>query len=142
MAEVTPRTYIYGIIMMMFFVIGGMGIMSEYTSVDADFDSSDKSGEFNRTFNKIDDVTASIDELETNIQEADENLGFFGVLNALIFSSWQAIKFIFTSFGFMDGVIEGLSSFFGVPQWIPLVITLLITTMLIFAIFKMVFQSE
>ena len=142
MAKETPRTFLYGTIIMMFFIMGGMAIFTEFQTADPTFDSSDKTGEFNRTFNKLDEVTIEVQELEDNIKSSDTDFGVFGVLNALIFSSWQAIKFIFDSFGFMDSVLNGLESVFGVPAWIPSIMILLITVMLIFAIYRMVFQSE
>lgn len=142
MANENPRTFLYGIIIMMFFIMGGVALLAEFQAADSTFDDSDKTGEFNRTFNKISEVTEEVNVLEDNIKSSDTDFGLFGVLNALIFSSWQAIKFIFDSFGFMDAVLYGLQSFFGVPAWIPLIITLLITVMLVFAIYRMVFQSE
>lgn len=142
MAEAKPRTYIYGIIMMMFFIVGGIALLGEFQSANPNFDNMNRSAEFNRTFNKLSDVTTEVGILEDNIKSTDTDFGVFGVLNALIFSSWQAIKFIFDSFGFMDAIYDGMTAFFGVPAWIPLIISLLITVTLVFAIFKMIFQNE
>lgn len=142
MANENPRTLLYGIIMLTFFIMGGVGILSFYQEADPTFDDEGRTGEFNRTFNKLNEVSTEVNQLEDNIKSSDTDFGVFGVLNALIFSSWQAIKFIFDSFGFMDAVLDGLVTVFGVPAWITLTIGLLITVMLVFAIYRMVFQSE
>ena len=142
MVDATPRTYLSAIIIMMMFVVAGVSWMGGLQAANPAFDDAGKTGEFNRTFNKLDLVNTEVAVLEDNIQSSDTDFGVFGVLNALIFSSWQAIKFIFNSFGFMDAVFEGLVTVFGVPAWIPIIIGLLITVMLVFAIYRMVFQSE
>lgn len=142
MADANPRTYIYGVIIMMFFIVGGVGILSEFKAADSNFDASDKTGEFNRTFNKIDQVTTEVDDLKSNIEDADTDFGLFGVLNALISSAWQSLKLLFSSFGFMTAIFNGLESVFGIPAWIPLIIGLFVTVTLVFAIYKMIFQTE
>lgn len=127
---------------MMFFIVGGMSILSIYSSNNSDFDSYDKSGEFNRTFNKLANVENEVDDLRGNIEDADTDFGAFGVLNALISSGWQTLKLLFESFGFMDSVFDGLEAFFGVPAWIPTIIGLFITVMISFAIYSMIFQKD
>jgi len=138
----TPRSYITGIIIAMFFVIGGVALINEMREDNSSFDAGDRTGEFNRTFNKLDDVSTEVNTLEDNIKNSDDDFGVFGVLNSLIFSSWTTIKLLFTSFNFMDDVLGGLTDVFGVPAWIPLIIGLLITTMIVFAIYRMIFQTE
>ena len=141
MADITPRHYLYGVIIFMFFIVGGMGILSIFQTADADFDSSSRSGEFNRTFNKLSQVESGVGTIESSIKDADTDFGAFGVLNALISSAWQSLKLMFTSWSFMDAVFEGMTSFFGVPAWIPLIIGLFITVTLAFAIYSLIFQQ-
>lgn len=142
MAQTTPRTYLYGIIIMMFFIIGGVAILVEFKAANSNLDSGDQTGEFNRTVNKIDDVNEKIGNLKSNIENADTNFGAFGVLNSLISSAWLSLRLLFDSFSFMDGVFKGLVSIFGVPAWIPILISLIITVTIIFSIYKMIFQTE
>jgi len=143
MAEILPRHYLFGVIILMFFVIGGVGIMSEYMAYDNGFDTRNSTTEFNRTFNKIANVEDSIDSLENQIRnDEDADFGFFGVLNSLINSAWTALRLMFQSFTFMDAVFEGMTAFFGIPSWIPLIIGLLITVVLVFGIYSLIFQKD
>ena len=142
MADINPRTYLYGMIMMMFIIVSGIGLLSEFKSSDATFDSADQTGEFNRTFNKFSDLQTEVSGLKSNIEDADTDFGAFGVLNALISSAWQSLKLLFGSFSFMSSVFNGLEAVFGVPAYIPVFIGLLITVTIIFSIYKMIFQTE
>lgn len=142
MAETSIKTYIFGVIMTMFFIVGGISLFSMLKVENPNIDANDRVGEFNRTFNQLDEVSSNVNSLESTVQNTEGSFGVFGVLNALILGSWQTLKLIGNSFGFMDGVFAGLSNVFGVPAWIPLIIGLLITTLLVFAIYKMIFQTE
>jgi hypothetical protein len=142
MTQMLPRNYIIGIIIFTFFIVGGVSILGMFASVDPTFTNDEKFTEFNQTFNKLNEVSTQVDNLEKSITEADTDFGAFGVLNALISSAWQSIKLLFSSLSFMDGAFEGLSSVFGVPGWIPALIITLITVSLVFAIFSAIFQRE
>lgn len=142
MGEILPRHYIFGIIMFTFFVVGGMSILGILNEAKPSLNVTDGYDQFNRSFNKLDDITIQVDTLESNIENADPDVGLFGVLNGLIQTAWNSLSLIFTSFSFMDGALEALSTVFGVPTWIPLIITLLITVVLVFAILSAIFQRE
>lgn len=142
MGNVLPSHYIIGIILFTLVMVGGVSILSEFNSVDSSNVDQDSIIQFNRTFNVMDDVTGEVGQLETNIEDADTDFGTFGVLNSLVSSGWQTLKLMFSSFGFMTGVYEGLTSFFGVPAWIPVLIGLLVTVMFAFAIYTAIFQRE
>ncbi len=140
-SDITPRMYVYGIIIMMFFIVGGMSILSIMQSADSGFDSESRSGEFNRTFNKLANVETEVGDIESGFQ-TDPEWGVFGALNALIKSAWNTFSLMFSSWSFMDSVFEGLESFFGVPAWIPSIIMLFITVTLAFAIYSLIFQKD
>lgn len=140
MANITPRHYIYGVIIMMFFIVGGMGILSEFQSADVGFDTT-KIGEFNRTFNKLDDVQTQVGAIESSF-ETDPEWGLFGALNALIKGAWNTFALMFTSWSFMSSVFNGLESVFGIPGWIPTIIGLFITVTIAFGIYSLIFQKD
>ena len=104
MPEILPRHYIIGIIMFTFFIVGGVSMMGILSDSDSTFTDDEKFTEFNESFNILNDVSDQVENLEGSITEADTDFGAFGVLNALISSSWQALKLLFTSLGFMDNV--------------------------------------
>lgn len=142
MPEVLPSHYIVGIILFTLVMVGGVAFLADLNSVDPTFADQDKFQEFNNTFNKMDDVTSNVDSLQSNIEDADTDFGTFGVLNSLISSGWQTLKLLFSSFGFMTSAYQGISSFFGLPAWVPIFIGMLVTVMLAFAIYAAIFQRE
>lgn len=142
MSDILPRHYIMGIIIFTFFIMGGVAMLSELTDAKDTYGDSEKYLEFNQTFNKIDNVTTEINELEEGIATQEADIGAFGMLNSLISGAWSSLKILFRSFGFMNTAINGLNSFFGVPAWIPLLIILMVTVLIVFAIFSAIFQRE
>jgi len=142
MPEILPRHYLIGIILFTLFIVGGVSILAEFRNSDAGFGDSDRFNEFNQTFNKLTEVTESTETIEDNIVNAEVDEGIFGVLNSLISSGWQTFKLLFTSFGFMEDALAGLTTFFGVPAWIVTLIILLVTVVIAFAIYSAIFQRE
>lgn len=141
-AEVLPRHYIIGIIAFTFIIMGGVGILNIYKNAGAAFIDTEEFTRFNETFNKMDDVTTVVGDMESNIVNDEGDYGLLGVLNSLISTGWNTLKLLFSSLSFMDGVFKGLSSFFGVPTWVGGLIILFVSTILVFAIFSAVFQRE
>ena len=142
MADVLPRHYITGIIIFTLFIIGGIAIIGELTHEDAGFVDDEKFSSFNDTFNVYDDITTEVGDLRSDIEDADTDFGLFGVLNSLISSSWQSLKLLISSFGFMDAVFNGLESFVGIPGWVGGLLILLVTVLLAFAIYSAIFQRD
>ena len=96
--------------------------------------------QFNKTFNKLDQVTDKVEGLQSSIDDAEPEQGLFGVLNSLISTAWNSLKLVFTSFGFMDGVFSGMYAVFGVPAWIPALIILIVVVIIAFEIWRAIFQ--
>lgn len=145
MAEILPRHYFFGVIIMMFFVVSGASIFSIYKSYDSSFDSANTTQKFNETFNHLDELSSDINETKSRITGAEADYGLFGVLNALVFAGWGTVTTFFNSLTFMTDVFGGLDSGvmgFSVPSYIPAIILLLIVTIFIFALLSLIFQQE
>ena len=141
MAEI--RDYIIGIIIFTFFIVGGVSVIGMFKDKDASFGTEDKFQQFNSSFSKLDTVTTSVNGIETSITSSDNTqFGVFGVLNALISTSWNTLKLTFSSFSFMNDIFRATSTVFGVPSWIPAMIILIIVVVIAFAIFSAIFQKE
>lgn len=140
--RVLPSTYVFGIIIFTFFILGGMALISPLRAADPTFLDDDKYAQFNKTFNKVDDVTDSVGGLQDTIEDSDTDFGTFGVLNALISTAWNSLKLVFSSFSFMNAVFGGLYTFFGIPIWVGNLIILMVSVMIIFAIFAAIFQRQ
>lgn len=140
MAEM--KEYLVGIVLFTFIIMGGMLVVSEFRAHSLSFGTEAEYESYNYTFNTLDKITTQVDSLKGNIEDSDNDFGLFGVLNSIIGSTWQAIKLFFSSFSFMDSVFNGVSNYFGVPTWIPLLIITLITIMVVFAIWSLVFNRD
>jgi hypothetical protein len=142
MGDAVPTTYIVGIIIFTFFIVGGVALIGEMRDTNPDFINNQKYDQFNSTFNVLDDVTGEVGTIQDNIANADTDFGLFGVLNSLISSAWQTLRLLFSSFGFMNTVFIGFSTFFGIPAWVSGLIILLVTIMFAGAIFAAIFHRE
>jgi len=142
MAETLPRHFIYAVIVFMIVVGGGVAILSEFQGNDDTYADMGRYQEFNKSFNKQKNITDAVGDVRGRIVSADTDPGLFGVLNALISSSWTTLIQLFNIFGFMGEALDNVSVFFGVPPWITGLVVLLITVLIAFAIFSAVFQRE
>ena len=142
MVEVTPRMYIFGIIMFTLVIYSGLYIMGSFAENNPSYINSDKFSGFNRSFNKVAELNTATDSLKYSITDSTEEYGVFGVINSLIKSVWSAFKNIFTTFGFMIDALTGLTSVFGVPSAIVGLLTSLVVIMLVFSIYSLVFAGR
>ena len=145
MGATLPRHYLFGIIVFTFIIVGGMSIMSIFDDADSSFASDNpKFEKFNSSFNKYNEVNEKISALQTGVEseEGSGTFGDFGVLNSLILKGWTSLSLLGSSFSFMNGVFNSLSTIFGVPVWIPSLIILVISIIVVFSIFSAVFQRE
>lgn len=136
-----PSTYIMAILIFTFFILGGVGIMSELRSSDATFMADENTQQFNKTFNVYADVTTSVGSIKSSVEDAGNDWGVFGVINALLGSAWNALRLLFTSLSFMNAVFAGLGMF-GVPSWVGGIASLAVTTLIAFAIYAAVFSRD
>jgi len=141
--NVSPKDYIIGVIIFVFMISGGIWLLASLNSGTGGVIANDARYEsFNKTFNVYDNVTTQVEGIRSNIENSDSELGGFGALNALINSAWNGVKFLFSSFGFMNSVFGGLSSMFGLPVWIGGLMILLVVTIIAFAIWAAIFQTN
>lgn len=141
MADVKPSNYIAGIVIFALIVTSGVFILGRFHA-DNPYTEYGDIEQFNSTFNKAAAINLSVEGLRGNIEDSDPDPGAFGVLNALINTAWQGLRVIFTSFGFMNDVGNGLTSFFGVPAFMVGLVALLAVIMFVFAIWGALFQKD
>lgn len=99
--------------------------------------------DFNDSFNKQQELSASVDSIRTNIQQSNStNFGAFGIIDSLVGTSWQSIKNLFSSLSFMSTILDHLTDYFGVPGWIPALLIVMMLSVVGFAIYRLVFQGE
>ena len=142
LGKVLPSNYIIGIIIFTLFIVGGVSMMGIFNAEDSTFTDDEKFIEFNKSFNKLNEVTSSVESLQEDIEDNKPEWGDFGALNGLIKSSWHSLQLIFTSFGFMNDVFDASATVFGIPAWIGGLVGLIVVVILVFAIWGAIFQRD
>lgn len=142
MADVLVRHYLIGVVIFCLIVVGGISMLGILNDKDPTYTSGSSYTQFNQSFNRLNDVTSTVTTLQTGITDASTDFGAFGVLDALISTSWQSLKLFFTSLAIMNDAYNGLSAVFGVPAWIPLLAIALITILIVFTIYSAIFRTE
>ena len=142
MTSVKPSTYIIGIIIFTFLLVGANVLFAETFVNDQDKLTSERYVSFNKTFNKMSNVTDNVDDIEENLINSNTDPGLFGVLNSLIQSTWQSLRLITQSFVFMIDIFYGLFTEFGIPKFIPTLIIALVVVVLAFSIYSAIFQRD
>lgn len=136
-----PSTYLMAIIFFTFFILGGVTMMGELRSSDSTFMNDEKTQAFNNTFNVYTSLSTSVNSLQTSVEDAGNDWGVFGVINALVGSAWNALRLLFSSLSFMNAVFIGLG-LFGVPSWVGGLASLTVIVIIAFAIYASIFNSE
>ena len=137
--------YLAAVVVFMILVLGSINIMSNV------FDPSNTGTAFNNTeyadfsaaFNQSGQLESDISHLKNDVNGTTpgEDSGLLGSINSLIKTGFTGVKFMLTSFTLMDAVFNSLSRIFGIPDWVSTLIISLITILIIFAIFKLIFRS-
>lgn len=142
MADTTPSNYIIGIILFSIVVVGGISIIGNFRDVDSTFIDSSEYASLTSTFDKTSELKGNISSLENTIETGGkEEYGTLGVIGGLIDSAWSSLRLLGSSFGFMNDVFNGLSMF-GIPIWILSLITLIISVIIVFSLYSLIFQGR
>jgi len=149
MAETIPRHILIGMILFTIIVMGGVSFIGSFRSEYTDYgnDNLNKFGDFNKTFSKMDEITARSNALETAIDTGTDdegiNAGVFGMLNTLITSAWNGLRGLFGSLEFIkDMFVASPDIFPWIPYFIPTLFGSIITIILVFAIWSAIFQKD
>lgn len=137
-----PSTYFLSIVIFTFFIVGTIAAIGEVVNSSGASIDDEKFAQFNKTFNKYDNIRSAGSDLEGTITGADTDFGVFGVLNSLISTAWNSLKLVFSSLSFMTTVFGGLYAFFAIPAWVGNLIVTFISISITFAIFAAIFQKD
>jgi hypothetical protein len=137
----TPSNYIIGILMFSFIIMGGIALLTGFNDSDDSFLDDPIYSDFNETFNKYDETQTKIDEISGGL-DAEPESGIFGPINAMALVAWNTLTLLPTTLGFMNSAINGLSHVFGLPSWVAGTIIAMVSVMIVFAIFGLVFNRE
>jgi len=134
-AEVTLKRFIMAAIVMSAMVFVGTSMIADVVSENPDMQMGDDSTQFNRTFNKYQDLKTEAEGMEGGIKNSSiEDKSIFGPVASLIQGTWANVKGVFTSVSLVKTTFEnGLSgSNIEFPWWIGMIIGTLITALISF----------
>lgn len=132
-----PSNYIIGVIVFIFFIVGGVTIMAEFRSFKPTFASDESFDSFNDTFNRYTELNQSISGIRSQYLNDEPQWGVLGAVGALAVTAYNTLRLIPTSFGFVDSMIMGISdtTSLHIPVFIP---TLLILGIVVFLVFSII----
>jgi hypothetical protein len=144
--EVLPRHYVFGLIIFTLIISAGLIMISGFSEKQSTFvDDSSNYSQFDSSFNQFSALNESIKGIhgfqDSASQKPTDGLNL-GVLNGIINGVWNAVTLLFTSLGFGGSILNGFGLVFGIPPIFGILIGLLITAMLAFAIFTLAFYRE
>jgi hypothetical protein len=133
--------YVVAVIVFMMLVLGGISIYGNVFT--ADYFVNTEYENFSNTFNKSVELTNNIEALKGNVSGATpgDDSGLLGSINSLIKTAFSGVKIILSTFTIMDLAFGGITSIFGFPLWLSILIKTLITALIVFAIYKLIFRS-
>ena len=137
--------YLIGVIIFTMLTLGVVALVNNMVSSTGDntFLNNSNYENFTTTFNKQAQLEADIKKLKNDTYNSSpgEDSGLLSSINSLIKTGFSGVKFMLSSFSIMTGAYLGLSSIFGLPDWVSSLISVLITSLILFAIYKLIFRS-
>ena len=134
-------TYLIGIVIFTLLIVGGITMITMLGDSNGDIVNNPKYTEFNKTANKYEQLEDSIATIQDSIQN-DPDTGTLGVLSALINTAWNTLKTLPSMFGFMVTAYAELSTFFGIPLWIPGLLSGIIVIIIVFVLYGAFLQHD
>jgi len=144
MAEETiPRNYLYGLVIFMMLIIGGVTILGAGFDGSDTFGNKDDYKQFNRSFNKLGELNSQVNTLESGVTESSqEKASVWGFLDGLVNGVWYSVRSLSTSLSFATDIFTNLNTMFGVPAWVTVGVGMLITIMIVFSIISVIFKMN
>ena len=142
MAEVLPRHFVFGIIIFIGIMSGGVFLINQFSHSQPTFVDDSKYPVITDT------LDAANTKLNTQIQTLNNSVSGrpnsekFGVLGGIIDSVWSTISLLGTNFQFAFAMFNAFWAIFGLPPFFGWIIVSLITAMIGFAVFTLAFYRE
>jgi len=142
MASVTPRHLLFGVVVFLFVMLAGFGIMNEMVSKDTSIVTDTQLVNYTQTFDKYAQFESKLTVFKNSSKNQGVNPGIFGFLDALVQNSWNVLGTLYDTVGFMNEILSGFASFVGVPEWVATLGFALISILIAFSIFSVIFRWD
>lgn len=147
MAEGNIKALLISAVFLTMIVMGGVGMMAHFNSYNSDFSGSGKEySEINSTLNRYSDLTGEVESLSSSQDEGSfwDDLPVTGLLS----TAWNGVTLlkstvtIFTGSDEEEGLLSAGSRMLGVPSWVGVLFGLVVSIIVVFALWALVFQRE
>jgi len=140
------QNLVIGIIIFVFFIVGGVSLISMFQDKDSTMVDANTFSQFNNTFNQYEktvELSNKISNKVTGIQPAQQIAVYYyiDVVGHFFLGVWSLLILIFSSLGFILGIITGLGMF-GIPVWVPVLVISIISVAFIFAIIRAITKTQ
>jgi hypothetical protein len=140
---VTTKDYVIGVIIFTMIVGCCAAIIAEFKSESPTLgDDSVEFENFNTTFYKYDQVSSTVGDWQSNMENVSQDNSALGVWDSLISGGWSILSLLGQSFSFMSGVFTGFAAVLGVPPFVAALAYLLIIVVIIFSVYSAVFRKD
>jgi hypothetical protein len=119
----------------------GIGMIDLFQTQNSDFIEPNQYRTFNESFNKRQQALNKVEELNAKLGGQKES-GIVGLFNAIYNSAVGAIFSLSSGFAIVNDLFNGLSTNFGIPSWVSISITGLITVSIVFSLLSVFFYKE
>lgn len=124
-------------------VFSGVFIISAAATENPDVVNDSSLSAFNNTFNKYVEYNQQMEALQAQTKSLDASGGgVFGFINDLINQSWNVMRGLWTTFGFLLDAIRGMTAWLPIPQFIAILLISMISGVFIFKLLAIIFNRD
>jgi hypothetical protein len=146
MAEINLRSVFMATLMMSFVIVAGMYLIADESNYDPetfnDPKFQDNIIDFKAAFDRQADIDESIALTYGNVTALNPDAGILQYFIALTYTGIQSLKSSITSIKFITDFFQGLSSNFGVPDFVVTFLAAIISIIFIFIIYSAIFGRD
>ena len=144
MAENTPlKNLIIGFLAFTVLFAGCMYLVYNVSTVNPSMVDTAQLESMNNTFNKLSEMEAGVDELKAkSLDIGDTGNPIADFLATLFNTAWNGLTSIATTFSFGVTMIIDAGGAIGLPWWVTLGGSVLITLVIVFSTLSVVFNRE
>lgn len=132
-----------GIIYMITTVTSQDNNMGDDTTVP-DLMDSDKISNLNTSLATNGSVVRRVETLQSELKnlKVEDPLDALTLPAAFVKTSWSVVTLMMSSIGFMNVALESMSTYLGIPGWVPPLLIVLIGALLVFTIISLIFGKD
>lgn len=135
------RNYIIGGIIFSIIVFGGVFMIGSFRSANPSLDVSELET-FNRSVSISSNVSSTVYDMQSQIEETTNSPGPLGWLNTLLGTVWGGLKTLGKTLGFMSVALTETAKIFNIPTEIIGLVILIPILVIVFALIVAIVRAN